>query len=80
MIHALKDLQQGKPRESRKCSPGILGQNIGQGGTEAEWRWEGDMMFELGFEECVGVYHVKEENGESFSGSAGVQPQLIQGN
>ena len=36
-------------------------------------------MFELGFEECVGVYHVKEENGESFSGSAGVQPQLIQG-
>lgn len=25
------------------------------------------MMFELGFEDCV-VYHVKEENGESFSG------------
>lgn len=58
----------GKPRESRKCSPVILGQNIGQGGTEAEWRREGDVMFELGFEDCVGVYRVKEENGESFSG------------
>lgn len=23
-------------------------------------------MLELGFEECVGVYHVKGENGESF--------------
>ena len=25
-------------------------------------------MFELGFEECVGVYHGKEEQGESVSG------------
>lgn len=25
-------------------------------------------MLELGFEECVGIYHVKGENGESFSG------------
>lgn len=28
MIHTLKELQQGKPRESKRCSPAVLGENM----------------------------------------------------